>query len=207
MYEYADKVIRRLNRKYLRLFSQIKTLPFDELNIVGEIADLYRKISLIAETAYLDITRHAYVAAMSMAKDAGFEVKTPTLDNVPIDEDWVFDYLIEVDPVTLYVFNNEVERKKQRLMEALAATPSKVKEIEKALRLWVLQSTHYAIALTDDATLKAYKDAGVTKVRWITQKDEKVCQVCQDRNGKVYDIDNAPYKAHYNCRCYYVIAR
>lgn len=207
MYEYTDKVIRRLNRKYLRLFNRIKTLPFDELNIVGEITDLYKKISLIAETAYFDIARHAYVAAMSMAKDAGFEVETPTLDSVPIDKDWVFDYLTETDPVTLYIFNNEIERKKQRLIEALAATPSKSKEIDKALRFWVLQSTHYAIAITDNATLTAYKDVGVTKVRWVTQEDEKVCQVCQDRNGKVYDIDNAPYKAHLNDRCYYVIER
>ena len=32
MYEYTDKVIKQLNRLYLRLFTRLKLLPFDELN-------------------------------------------------------------------------------------------------------------------------------------------------------------------------------
>ena len=202
MYEYTDKVIKSLNRTYLRLFDRLKLLSIDELNIVGAVDDLYEKASKLAKKRYLDIAGHAYIAAMIAAKDAGYDVDVPTLDDVPLGEDWILDYLIEVDPVTLYIFDNEVERKKQRLIEALAATKQRNAEIDKALRYWVLQSSQYADNFTVEATIQAFKDAGVKYVKWVTERDERVCVDCHARDNVVYPIDDVPDKPHYHCRCW-----
>jgi len=38
-------------------------------------------------------------------------------------------------------------------------------------------------------------------MRWITQLDERTCQVCGPRHGRIYPIGQVPYPAHFNCRC------
>ena len=111
--------------------------------------------------------------------------------------------LEETDFVTLYRFDNEVERKAQRLAEALSATDRWNDEIDKALRYWTLQVGQYAINAVDRARLQAFKDAGVKRVRWNTEKDERVCNECNALDGKVFDIDDAPAKMHIRCRCFY----
>lgn len=41
-------------------------------------------------------------------------------------------------------------------------------------------------------------------VRWITQRDEKVCKICGPRDGKLYTTLEIRYilPAHPNCRCF-----
>ena len=60
----------------------------------------------------------------------------------------------------------------------------------------------YADDVTDSARIKAFTDAGVEQVQWHTAGDEKVCQVCRERNGEIYPIDNIPDKPHRKCRCW-----
>ena len=38
-------------------------------------------------------------------------------------------------------------------------------------------------------------------MRWITQLDERTCIVCGPRHGRIYPVGQAPYPAHFNCRC------
>ena len=51
----------------------------------------------------------------------------------------------------------------------------------------------------------AWESAGtVREVRWMTAEDERVCVICGERNGKLYDLtdtDNHP-PAHVRCRCW-----
>lgn len=197
MYEYTDKVIKQLNRLYLRLFTRLKLLPFDELNIITSVKEIYQKCLKKAKKRYLDIAAHYFYEAYALASNSK---KKPSDDW--INNDWLLDMLEEYDPVTLYRFMPEFERKQQRLIEALIASHKKNAEVDKALRFWALQSNQYADKITDQATLRGYKAAGVKKVRWITEKDGKVCPVCKKLNMKVFDINSVPPKPHYRCRCY-----
>ncbi len=198
MYEYTDKVIKKLNTAYLRLFTRLKLLPFDELNIIPSVKQIYQKCLKMAKKRYLDIAEHYFYEAYALASNN--KLKKPSDDW--INNDWLLDMLEEYDPVTLYRFMPEFERKQQRLIEALIASHKKNAEVDKALRFWALQSNQYADKITDQATLRGYKAAGVKKVWWITEKDGKVCPVCKKLNMKVFDIDSVPPKPHYRCRCY-----
>lgn len=198
MYEYTDKVIKKLNTAYLRLFTRLKLLSFDELNIMTSVKEVYQKCLKLAKKRYLEIADYYFYRAYELA--AGKGRKKPSDDW--INNDWLLDMLEEYDPVTLYRFIPELERKRQRLIEALIASHKKNAEIDKALRFWALQSNQYADKVTDEATLRGYKAAGIKKVRWITEKDDRVCPVCRKLNMRVFDIDKVPNKPHYRCRCY-----
>lgn len=229
MYEFADKIIRRANRLNIRLFGKLRALmDFDELNVMQSVSYVYDETLKHAKRDYLLIAVQAFIDAMVLAGTREDSAKKRA--DREIDEDWVLDYLEEYDPVTLYRFIPETERKKMRTAEAIIAAkrreettreprriggrqpkpvrakakPVSVKtEADKSLRLWTQQYAQYAIGVTDRATLEGYKAAGVKYVMWNTQEDEKVCPYCLPLDKKVFRIDNAPKKQHYGCRCYY----
>lgn len=203
-YDTADRAIRDMNRRNLRAFDRLKTLPFDQLNILRSVKKVYSDSVKLAKLRYLQIARDAYIEALVMAGKDRKKAEEKAEDD--ITEDWVLDMLEDYDPVTLYQFLPEAERKKDRLVEALIASHNKNEEVDKALRYWTLQVTRYAINSVDEATLDGFKEAYVKKVRWIAQEDGRVCSVCQERDGKVYEIDKVPPKPHFNCRCYLEIA-
>lgn len=119
----------------------------------------------------------------------------------------MLDFLEEYDPVTKYVYKNEVERKRDRLAEAVNASTAKMTEFNRALGYWMQMTAQYADSVSDAATIKAFKDSGVKKVRWNAQKDGKVCIECLKRDGKIYPIDSIPKKPHWGCRCYYTAVK
>lgn len=55
----------------------------------------------------------------------------------------------------------------------------------------------------NQASLRRYAELGIRQVRWITGiNDGRECEVCAERSGQVYDLNNAPMMpAHPNCRC------
>ena len=55
----------------------------------------------------------------------------------------------------------------------------------------------------NQASLRRYAELGIRQVRWITGiNDGRECEVCSERSGQVYDLNNAPMMpAHPNCRC------
>lgn len=70
-----------------------------------------------------------------------------------------------------------------------------------AHRLVRTETMHYL----NDATLRSYKDRGVTHVQMWTAKDERRCKHCKKYHGKIYPIDKAPVlPIHANCRCTYL---
>jgi len=193
-----------MNKRNLRAFDRLKTLKFDELNILQSVTKVYDDSTNLAKLRYLQIATDAYIEALILA---GIDrKKAEEMAEDSITEDWVLDMLEEYDPVTLYQFLPEAERKKQRLVEALIASHNKNEEVDKALRYWTLQVAQYAINSVDEATIEGFKEAGVKKVRWIAQDDKKTCRICEERDGKIYRIDKVPSKPHFNCRCYLEIA-
>lgn len=198
-FEYADKAIKDMNRRNLRSFGKMKQLKFDELNILKAVNATYEQSVNLAKTRYKQIAIDAFVSALM---SLGYLLKdAESTAEETITDDWVLDMLEDYDPVTLYQFLSEAERKKQRLIEAMIAAHNKGQEVDKALRLWTLQIAHYADRSVIDGTVDGYKEAGVKRVRWIAVDDEKTCPVCQTLDGEIFDIDKIPDRPHYRCRC------
>ncbi len=190
MYEYADKIINYLNGQFIEKFGKLKsTLYFDELNVLQSVQSLYRELEeLVRQMLYL-IAVHAYESASGG-------------DSSAITELWLLEAILQqYDPVTKYVFINEVERKCSRLFEAMIASDDPSSEVDRALRLWSSMIAQYAITTTDAATLQAYRDVGITAIIWVSVKDNKRCEICENRDGTVYPIDDIPPKPHIRCRC------
>lgn len=193
MYEYADKIVSYLNGHFIEKFSKLKALTsFDELNTLQSVKSLYQELDKL-------VREYLYLIAVNAYENAEGE------DISSITEQWLLDMVLEYyDSVTKYVYTNEVERKCSRLFESLVASDNKSAEVDKALRYWSAMVSQYAITTTDVATLQAYKDLGVKKVKWVTIKDSKRCKECIKREGKIYLIDNIPPKPHLGCRCYVI---
>ena len=105
--------------------------------------------------------------------------------------------------VTKVIYDNDVDRKRQYTAEGINSSTAKVTEFRRGLYYWADLTATYGDIVTDESTLKAYRDAGVKKVRWVTAGDEKVCETCRERNGKIYSINSIPPKPHRRCRCVY----
>lgn len=200
IYDRADEAIREMNRKNLKAWNLLKLAKWDVLNVIREVGKTYDESVKLAQQKYYEIAVEAFIVALYEAKVDPMEA-TAMADET-ITADWVLDMLEEVDPVTLYAFLPEAERKKQRLIEALAAAQNKNAEIDKALRYWAQQVGQYAITSVDNARLDAFKEAGVEKVMWNTNLDGRECDKCRALNGKVFMIDKVPPKQHYGDRCW-----
>ena len=164
---------------------------FDELNVIDVSHELYDDLVRVTKECYLKLALHIYKT-----------YKTDDSFIREITEMWVADVLKEYNPVTMYVFEHEVDRKRSRFVESVIASVNKAEEIEKSLRYWSRMITQYAIDITDKAMLQAYKDDGITKVLWFTVEDERRCKKCRELNDKIFDIDKIPPKPHWGCRCY-----
>lgn len=202
IYDNADKAIRAMNRQNLKEFGKLKLAKWDELNVVRAVGKTYDDSVRMAKRRYYEIAFEAFIVAMLEARIDNKDA-TRKAEEV-ITNDWILDMLEEVDPVTLYAFLPETERKKQRLIEALAVATNRNAEIDKALRYWTQQIGQYADNSVFYARLESFRQAGVRKVLWVSQADERVCEECDALNGQIFDIDNVPPPPHYGCRCYLV---
>ena len=200
-FEYADRAIKDMNRRILRAFNGLRTMKFDELNVMRSVNSVYDELVRRAKRWFLDIAEDAYILALVEAGIAEDEAKKKA--EADITEEWVLDMLEEYDGVTLYSFDNEVERKKQRTSEALLANETeRNNEIDRSIRLFANQIAQYADNAVTYATIDGYIEAGVKKVRWHTQEDERVCEECDSLDGRVFDIEDIPDRPHWKCRCW-----
>ena len=199
IYDAADKAIRAMNRQSLKEFNKLKLAKWDELNVVRMVNKTYDDSVRMAERRYYEIAFEAFIVAMLEAKTTNRDATRMAEDT--ITNDWILDMLEEVDPVTLYAFLPETERKKQRLIEALAVAHNRNAEIDKALRYWTRQVGQYADNSVFRARLEAFRRAGIEQVIWVTQEDDRVCEDCEPLDGQIFDVDNVPDPPHYGCRC------
>lgn len=190
MYELTDIVIENIRKELIRDFSKLKSLlSYDELNVMSATKAVYSKIDLYVRQMFLQLMQAVY--------------KKVTKRTCPYNYAWLENFLLEYDEVSKYVYANEFERKRDRLAEALIASPKKNEEIDAALRYLSFMLTAYAVRVTDQVVLMAYRDMGIDAVRWKAEKDNKTCTICKHRNGHIYDIEQVPPKPHLNCRCEY----
>lgn len=197
-YELSDRASKLLNRKAVRRFEaarrKLSVLKFDELNVIKTVKTLYSDLAADNKKAFTDLAIMAY----EDAADRELDDEEDELMGL-----WLMSEVLDKpNPVTGYIYSNEVERKRDRATESINSSTKKRQEFQKALRFWSRQTAEYCYIVTDEATLKAFKDSGVKKVRWVTEKDDRVCPVCGSRDGKIYDIDKVPQKPHWSCRCW-----
>lgn len=209
-YRTVDEVLPDLMNDIGKTFNQSRlSMKFDELNVIKTfetVGELYERLQRLNQKRYLQIAKEAYADAYDEAKQAGF---TEGKKQIPTGA-FVLALLADYNYVSKYVYDQEIDRKRARLAEAIVADAQKgirqemIRDYRRAESLWHRQTRQYALTMDDEAVLKAYKDAGVKRVRWVTADDEKVCGACNGRDGKTYAIGKVPPKPHYLCRCYLV---
>ena len=187
----------------------VSVARWDELNVLSVVNEIYSEVEEEAERQYLDIAQRAYKEA-SREIIAVFPEKKDRFK--PLQMLFIAGLLGSYDTKTEYVYRHEVGRKKARLTESLIAinqgqdilnSQATREALRKAIGLMERQMRNMADTATDEARREAYSDAGMEKVMWITQGDEKVCKVCRPRDRVVYPVFDVPAK-HPNCRCYLV---
>ena len=179
---------------------------FDELNIVGvkkHIHKLYNDAFKAIKSEFVSILNPLYEEIYDEALALGFDG-----DLEDLDEAWVEEFFDEYNPVTKYVFRNEIDRKESRLFESLvASTAERHQSYKTAENLLVRQVKQYSIELEDSVAKAVYKAVGVQKVKWVAEHDHRTCGVCAEMDGEVFELDKAPDKQHINCRCYLIPVR
>lgn len=197
VYDFTERVIETLNRRFVGLFNRLKTLnPENHGLIIAEVTEVYEEADRLTRECLLLIANRTYrdTARIIDAED--------WIEDLSVM--WLMEFLEDYDPVTKYVYVHEADRKRARLVEAIIASKDAPKEVETAKRLWAKQARQYADNITQKAMEKVYKDNGVDYVTWVTEQDDKVCVECNKRDGVRYPRKEIPPKPHYGCRCWTV---
>lgn len=207
MYRNLDAFLAKAKKKLRTEFNRIGVMGFDELNVVNTkklTKEMFDRLLSYNETMYLRVAEHAYDKAVKTAEESGYEEEETT----EINKEWLIGALLGYNLVTGYLYDREAERKRLRLNEQILTAREYDNRqmfndgLRRTSNLWWTQTMQYGIDIVDKATLQAFKDLGVEKVRWIATVDKKTCKVCKARNNKIYKITEVPEKAHYSCRCY-----
>lgn len=89
---------------------------------------------------------------------------------------------------------------------------------ERAVRWWAHDKMRYqALVVARTESVRAYGAAfversrdvpGVTGLVWHTTGDDRVCPICEERDGQTFEIEDADglLPAHPSCRCYWTHA-
>lgn len=168
----------------------MKLAKFDELNVLKTVRGLYE-----------DLDEDAQELLLALAIDVYNETEMHGEDEP--DRKWMLALLSEPSAVTGYIYKNEVGRKRDYLIESLNAGTDRDANIRKAMSYWARMMAQYADDITEKAMLKAFRDAGIERVRWYTRRDERVCAICGKRHGNIYSINRTPDRPHWFCRCWW----
>lgn len=195
----AEKIIKKLSRE----FRHNRLAHFDEMNVIQtrkHIKKLYGDVEKIIRKEMVKLLLPLEDEYYDIALDLGFDG-----DLEDLDESFIEEFFEEYNPVTKYVFKNELVRKESRLFESLVAVPlDKVHSYKTAEKLLVRQVKQSVIDLEDEVAKSVYKALGVKKVQWVAEHDERTCGVCHELDGLIYDLKDIPPKQHYQCRCYLI---
>lgn len=206
MYEYLDSLLAKVKKKIRVEFNRLNVMGFDSLNVVNTkktTQKMFDRLLEENERVYRKVADDAYSRAKKKARTAGYTED----EDEGVGGDWLLGILLSFNLVTGYLYDREAERKRLRLNEQiLTAREFNSRDmfndsLRKTANLWWTQTSQYGIDVVDKASLQAYKDMGVERVRWVAEIDSRTCQVCKERNGKVYKLSKVPPKTHYNCRC------
>ena len=208
MYRNLDALLVKAKKRIRTEFNRLGVMGFDSLTVANTkkiTKEMFVRLTADNEKMYRKVADHAYSKAKEKAKDAGYSDEDKASG---IDLDWLLGVLLAYNLVTGYLYDREVERKRLRLNEQiLTAREYDSRQmyndsLHRAANLWWTQTFQYGITVVDEATIQAYRDMGVEKVKWVAELDSKTCKTCRERNGKVYELSKVPAKTHYNCRCH-----
>lgn len=211
MYKQLDKYLPRLKKKIRQEYNYLSLISFDELNAIttkDKTENLFINLMDFNKKEYLKIIKWSVGYALSVLDDEN--VRKYKENKIDLYEDFLEYILSSYNNVTCYLYKKEANRKRLRLYEEVMTAKQflnrdKLNEsLRKSANLWFTQSSQYGIEVTDKAVLETFKRAGIKQVKWVTEKDERVCSECKKINGQTFDIDKVPSKVHYNCRCYVV---
>ena len=189
-YRKTDKVIDYMNRQYGRLFR--KAASFDELNVIPLSHEIY-------DAVYAMVKKEATRLAGVIYSDHRDEDETEGEFDAT---GFVLALLLAYNPVTKYVFETELDRKRARFAESLIASNTPLEEIALAKRLVAGMDAQFMDDVTFEAVVQAFRDNGTERVRWVTAEDDRRCKKCKSMHGKIYPIDEIPPKPHIHCRCW-----
>ena len=207
MYKYLDSLLAKVKKKIRKEFNRLNVMGFDSLNVVNTkrvTEEMFERFLADNEKTYQKAAKDAYSKAKKTAAGMGYAEEEET----DLPPGWLLGVLSAYNLVTGYLYDREAERKRLRLNEQiLTAREYENREmynesLQKAANLWWTQTLQYGISVVDEATIRAFKDLGVDKVKWVAELDNRTCSVCRERNGKIYQLSKVPAKTHYNCRCY-----
>jgi SPP1 gp7 family putative phage head morphogenesis protein len=202
-YQKADEAAARITSKIRTEFRHNRLALFDELNIVGvkkHVHKLYQNVYKTVKQEFLKVINEIYQTIYDEAVEMGFDGDIRNLD-----EAWIESFFNMYNPVTKYVFSNEIERKESRLFEALVSNElERLQSYAYAERLITTQIEQYAIDLEDAIAKVVYEDTGVEKVMWVAEDDDRTCGACNGLDGQIFELVAVPPKQHYRCRCYFV---
>ena len=188
-YRKTDRVIAYLNKQYDELFQKLTS--FEELNVINVSHEIYDEVLKLVERESTRLVKSVYDSYSDSNVISESEANA-----------FVLALMLAYNPVTKYIYKNELERKRARFAEGVIASDTPQEEVELAERLLVALNRQFEDDVTFDTVVKAYEDDGVKEVRWITAVDDKRCAECKSRHHKIYPIHNIPPKPHRFCRCY-----
>lgn len=206
MYKKLDALLKAVKKMIQTEFASLGAMGFDRLNVINTrklTKAMFTRLLQKNEEIYVKVAENAYSEGKKTAKGMGYSGTEET----EIDSDWVLTVLLAYNLVTGYLYDKEAERKRLRLNEQILTAREyndggMLKDgLRRSMNLWWTQTQQYGIDMVDEATIQAYVDAGVKRVRWITAADERTCEECRPRHNKIYDIRRVPAKSHYGCRC------
>ena len=221
---YQFEVARRKMQVELKKYEPIvKTLEANAAN--PNIVDLF----LYIQSLYNGIDKFNISMFKSTAKglydqayEWGNKVTGETGQKTDIDQAWILALVASFNAVTKYIYTDEVKAKSnyfnQKITNSLKARVAQKKELtmygadinanfKEAKQLWANMSDSMMVFVGTNAMVQAYKDTGVKKVRYHTEEDDKVCELCEPKNGKVLRVDELVYGVnappiHNYCRCW-----
>lgn len=204
LYDQSDKYRALLKKRIQHEFGKLRNAQFDELNAIQTTGEMYDRLLRFNKTQYKKIADECIKYTKCKLTDS--EVRNASkLDTNNV----VADALVALYLVTGYRYAREAERKRMRTAEEISTAQEYSdrnafdKSLRKSANLWFTQSAEYGDLVSDASEMATYRAAGIEKVVWRTEKDNKVCDECSALDGEIFDIEDAPPKTHYHCRCHY----
>ena len=146
MYEYLDRVLKRLVREIYRLFQSYRTLPFDELNLAPMTRTLYAGLEDINFQAFLEIAQHYY--------------REETGGSGTITAEQLREVLRTPSRVMKYSYDSESVRKRDRLVEALIATAGSKEDMSDFTFTFDFHALEKEMAIHSCSCLENPRDRG-----------------------------------------------
>lgn len=213
-YQATDKFLAKLKKREKREFVYYSLLSFSEFSTMkktsAEIQKLIDRLEVYNESSFDIVAGEAIREATELltpGERQKFLIAKRRAKKKIFEEQIVEETLLAFNPVTEYLYAKEINRKKGRLIEGILTTKEfnnhaeYLKILQHFFDLWYTQSKEYSESIEDKADIFVFRKAGIQYVKWVTQKDEKVCEYCASMDDQIFPIDEAPHKTHYNCRC------